>query len=74
MSWITGLITLIKAVPDFLKLAKEIMGFLHEVADYFERHKKLKELKDALEKARKEKDTRGLDELFGGSKPPPPAA
>jgi hypothetical protein len=69
VGFIQGLYILIKAIPDFLNLAKEIMKFLHELEDYLDRKNRLKELKEAVKDARENKDTSKLDQLFGA--PPP---
>ena len=62
--WITGLFVLLRSVPDFLKLAREIFSILHGVIDYFERRQKLQQLKDGLKDARETGDTSKLESLF----------
>lgn len=75
MNFIVGVISLLRAIPDLLKIAKEIMGFLHEISDYVERLKKTKELKEAVQEARDTGNTAALDKLFnGGLNAPTPQA
>jgi hypothetical protein len=64
MGWVSGLFALLKAIPDFLRLGKEIMTFLHSISDYWERKNKLGELKDAVKEAREKKDTSKLEAIF----------
>lgn len=63
-----GLWVLLQATPAFLQLAKEILKFLHEVENYRERKRRLEETVAAVQKARQDKDTSGLDALFAGEK------
>ena len=73
MGWITGLFSLIRAIPDLLKIAKEVFKFLHQIKDYFERAKKTKEFKEAIVTANQTGNTSKLDQLFnGGSGAPTP--
>lgn len=68
MTWLVGLLTLIKALPDLIAVLRELMKFIHEAQDYIERWEKTKKMHQAIKKARETGDTSGLDELFGGRK------
>lgn len=64
-----GLWNLIKALPTFIALGREILRFLHEVRDYRERVEKLKEFHAAV----KTRDTAKINQLFGSGEVPPPS-
>lgn len=66
MQYLVGAYTLLKALPDLIKLGKEIIAFLHQVSDYVERWQKTKEFREAVKVARETGDTSGIDRLFNG--------
>ncbi len=54
----------IKAIPAIIGLMKELLGFVHDIADTWERAQKVKELKEAVKDARDTKDTSKLENIF----------
>lgn len=66
-----GAVELIKALPLFIAVGKEIIALLHQVADFVERRKKLSELRDAMQKANQTGDTSDVEAIFRGTPPSP---
>lgn len=69
-----GAWNLIRAIPTFISLAREVMKFLHEFQDYRERVEKLRQLRNGIQASRAG-DPSQLTALFNGkaSDATPPA-
>lgn len=61
-----GFIVWVKAIPDLIRLIKEVIMVVHLVDDYFGRWQKTKDFKEAIVKARTTGDTSDLEKLFKG--------
>lgn len=57
---------LISAIPELLRLVKELRQFVKEYNERALFKQKMKDLEEAIHEARKTKDTRKLEEFFGG--------
>ena len=54
----------LKNLPQIYVLLKEIVAFLSTILDAYEREQKLKEMQEAIKKAKEEKNTADLEKLF----------
>jgi hypothetical protein len=68
-----GFFVLLKAMPALIGLAREVIQFLHQVDDYYERWALVKEFREAVRVAKETGDTSAIEKLFGGKKDASPA-
>ena len=54
----------VRAIPDIVKLVKEVVLFIKAVDDYYTRWQLTKDFKEAIEKARTTGDTSNLENLL----------
>lgn len=64
MAWLKGLVSLLRSAPYFVDLFKKTAGWIERQIIDYEIKKKTDEMNRAIEKAKKDKDTSGLDDLF----------
>ncbi len=62
---IPAILAFIQALPELLKIARELLAYAGQAADYFERLQKLKQIKEGIKDARETKDTTKLEDSFG---------
>lgn len=65
MAWLKALVAILKNAPYFIGLFQKVAGWIEQQIIDYETKKKLEEMERAIEKAKKDKDTSGVDDLFG---------
>lgn len=61
MGWLSGALTIIKAIPDLITVAKLAIQAYLELKEQLERAKKNREMQEALDAG----DRKKVEELFG---------
>jgi len=61
---LTTIWNVLKNLPQFYVLLKEVVSFLSRFVDSYEKAQKLKDLNEAIKKAKNEKNTENLENLF----------
>lgn len=65
MGILSTLVTIAKYLPDALKLGYQVWDFIRDSFSKYEQEQKIEALKKAIEKAKTEKDTSNLEDMFG---------
>lgn len=68
MSFLKTITILIGAIPEILKLIRELQEFIEEYNERRAFKERMKKLQEAVHEARETKDTSKLDEFFGKEK------
>jgi hypothetical protein len=64
MGWVAIVIAFLKSVPDIISLLTTVKGIVDEVSDIWQRRAQLKQINDALKKAKATGDTSDLEKIF----------
>lgn len=65
MNWVAAILAFMKALPEIIKAVKEVLKFISDAVDSFDKKKKAEEFSKALKEARESKDTSRLEDMFG---------